>query len=138
VESHNRLKITDKKFHENCFICGQNSRKGLKLNFVLKEDQTLLGQFKISEDFQGYNGILHGGIITAILDAGMINLFYMRDGIDLKTAKLNIRFIRPIPAEETITIRAVADSDSRHFYKAKSQIILSDKIFAEAEGYFRK
>jgi len=138
VESHNQLKITNKKFHENCFICGQNSRKGLKLNFVLKEDETLLGQFKISEDYQGYNGILHGGIITAILDAGMINLFYMRDGIDLKTAKLNIRFIKPVPAEETIIVKAVADSDIRHFYKAKSQIIVRDKIFAEAEGYFRK
>jgi hypothetical protein len=62
----------------------------------------------------------------------------MRDGIDLKTAKLNIRFIKPIPVEETINIKAVADSNSRHFYKAKSQIILSDTIFAEAEGYFRK
>jgi acyl-coenzyme A thioesterase PaaI-like protein len=127
-----------KKFHENCFICGQHYKNGLKLKFVLKEDQTIFGEFKISKDYQGYNGILHGGIITAILDASMIHLFHMRDGIDLKTAKLNIRFIKPIPVEETINIKAVADSNSRHFYKAKSQIILSDTIFAEAEGYFRK
>ena len=128
----------NKKFHENCFICGQNSQNGLKLQFVLKEDQTVFGEFKISEDYQGYDGILHGGIITAILDASMIHLFYMKDRIDLKTAKLNIRFIKPIPVKETITIKAVADSNSRHFYKAKSQVILCDEIFAEAEGYFSK
>ena len=128
----------NKKFHENCFICGKHSKNGLKLKFILHDNNTLSGKFKISNDYQGYDGILHGGIITAILDSSMIHLFYMKDGIKLKTAKLNIRFKKPIPVEETITIKAVAASDIRHFYKAKSQIMLCDTIFAEAEGYFRK
>jgi acyl-coenzyme A thioesterase PaaI-like protein len=128
----------NKKFHENCFICGKHSKNGLKLKFILRDNNTLSGEFKISKDYQGYDGILHGGIITAILDSSMIHLFHMKDGIKLKTAKLNIRFKKPIPAGETITIKAVADGDIQHFYKAKSQVILCDEIFAEAEGYFRK
>jgi len=128
----------NKKFHENCFVCGKHSKNGLKLKFILHDNNTLSGQFKISKDYQGYDGILHAGIITAILDSSMIHLFHMKDGIKLKTAKLNIRFKKPIPAGETITIKAVADCDIQHFYKAESQIILRDTIFAEAEGYFKK
>jgi predicted transcriptional regulator len=128
----------NKKFHKNCFVCGKHSKNGLKLKFILCNNNTLSGEFKISKDYQGYDGILHGGIITAILDSSMIHLFYMKDGIELKTAKLNMRFIKPVPVEETITIKAVACSDIRHFYKAKSRIICCDTIFAEAEGYFRK
>jgi len=125
------------KFHENCFVCGKHSENGLGLKFILHDDDTLSGEFKVSKEYQGYDGILHGGIITTILDSSMIHLFYMKDGIELKTVKLNIRFMRPIPVEETITVKATADGDTRHFYKARAQIMLSGKVFVEAEGYFR-
>jgi acyl-coenzyme A thioesterase PaaI-like protein len=127
-----------RNFHKNCFVCGKCSKNGLKLKFVLRDDNTLCGKFRISEEYQGYDGILHGGIITAILDSSMIHLFHIRDGIELKTAKLNIRFRKSIPVTETITINAVADTDAKHFYRAKSYIKVNDTIFAEAEGYFRK
>jgi hypothetical protein len=75
----------NKKFHKNCFVCGKHSKNGLKLKFILHNNNTLSGEFKISKDYQGYDGILHGGIITAILDSSMIHLFYMKEGIELKT-----------------------------------------------------
>ena len=125
------------RFHKNCFACGQHSGSGLKLEFTLHADNTLSGEFTISEEYQGYDGILHGGVIAAILDSSMIHLFYMKEGMELRTAKLNIRFIKPIPVEETITVKATADSDMHHLYKARSQILICDTVFVEAEGYFR-
>ena len=125
------------RFHKNCFACGQHSGSGLKLEFMLHADNTLSGEFTISEEYQGYDGILHGGIIAAILDSSMIHLFHMKEGMELRTAKLNIRFIKPIPVEETITVKATADADMHHLYKARSQILICDTVFVEAEGYFR-
>jgi predicted thioesterase len=58
--------------------------------------------------------------------------------LELKKAKLNIRFRKPIPIGTAVTISAVADNIERHFYKAKSQIVINNTVYAEAEGYFRK
>lgn len=127
-----------KKFHENCFACGENSKFGLKLKFKLLENKTLFGTLNLQSDYQGYNNILHGGIVSVILDSSMVNLFYLKDAIELKTAKLNVRFIKPIPSNGVISIYAVADSSARHFYKASAQILIDNVVFAEAEGYFRK
>jgi hypothetical protein len=127
-----------KKFHEHCFVCGKHSKKGLKLKFVFHDNNSLSGNFKISDEYQGYDKILHGGIISAILDSSMVHLYYMLNGTQLKTAKLNIRFKKSIPTETTFTVIAIADETARHFYKAKSQIKIGDIVFAEAEGYFRK
>lgn len=127
-----------KEFHKNCFACGKSVKNGLNLKFKLLEENTLYGEFKIHKSYQGYDNILHGGIISTILDCSMINLFYMKKGIELKTVKLKILFRQPIPIGKTIIIKAFSDKAIRHFYKAKSQIILGNKVFAEAEGYFRK
>ncbi|MDD3052989.1 MAG: PaaI family thioesterase [Endomicrobiia bacterium] len=131
-------KDTNKTFHEDCFACGKNSQIGLKLEFQLLENKTLFGTFTMSDDYQGYDNILHGGIISTILDSSMVNLFYLKDGLELKTAKLNLRFIKPIPVTGIMSIYAIVDETARHFYKAKSKIMINDKVFAKAEGYFRK
>jgi len=130
--------MMNKKFHKNCFACGKHSKNNLRLEFKLLNNKTLYGQFKIHKNYQGYDNILHGGIISTILDSSMINLFYMKDGLELKTAKLNICFRKPIPTEKTITISAIADNNTLHFYRAKSQIKIDNTVFADAEGYFKK
>jgi acyl-coenzyme A thioesterase PaaI-like protein len=126
------------KYHENCFACGKNPQNGLKLQFKLIHDNTVSGEYSINNDHQGYDSISHGGIISTILDSSMVNLFYLRDGLKLKTAKLNVRFRKPVPVGAKISISAVAEDSKRHFYKAKSQIIIENTIYAEAEGYFRE
>ncbi|MFH1367749.1 MAG: hotdog domain-containing protein [Elusimicrobiota bacterium] len=126
------------KFHENCFACGKHALNGLKLEFKLLQNSAVSGGCAISTDYQGYDNIVHGGVVSAILDSSMVNLFYLRDGLELKTAKLNVRFIKPVPVTEKLTIHAVADNNARHFHKAKSQIKINNTVYAEAEGYFRK
>ena len=128
--------MTD-EFHKNCFACSRYTKSRLKLRYIFRQN-TLTGKFKISNNYQGYDNIVHGGIIATILDSSMVHLFYKRDGLKLKTAKLNIYFRKQIPINKSFIIKAIADDTARHFYKAKSQIRIKDTVFAEAEGYFRK
>ncbi|MEW6041032.1 MAG: hypothetical protein AB1633_05885 [Elusimicrobiota bacterium] len=127
-----------KEFHKKCFACGRYSENGLKLEFKLIDNHTLFGKFKIQKKYQGYDNKTHGGIIGTILVSGMINLFYLKNNLELKTAKLNIRFRKPIPTEKSIIITAVADNNVHHFYKANAEIKINNTVYAEAEGYFRK
>jgi acyl-coenzyme A thioesterase PaaI-like protein len=125
------------EFHKHCFACSRYAKNGLKLKYIYRQNK-LTGNFKISNRYQGYDHIVHGGIIATILDSSMVHLFYKRDGLRLKTAKLNISFRKHIPTKNSFVITAIADDTARHFYKAKSQIRIKDTVFAEAEGYFKK
>jgi acyl-coenzyme A thioesterase PaaI-like protein len=126
-----------KEFHKNCFACGKYSPIGLRLHYTLCGN-TLTGEFRISDNYQGYDDIVHGGIIASILDCSMVHLFHKRDGLELKTAKLNITYRKSLPVNKTFVVTAIADYNARHFYKAKAQIKIGDMVFAEAEGFFRR
>ena len=130
--------MRSKEFHKNCFACGEHSINGLKLKFELLDDGTLYSELKINKNYQGYDNKSHGGIVSTILVSSMINLFYIKDGLKLSTARLNVRFRKPISVEKPFTVKTVIQQKIRHFYKAKSQIMIGDVIFAEAAGYFKK
>jgi len=109
----------------------------LKLKFQLLDDGILYSEFKININYQGYDNKSHGGIISTILDSSMVNLFYLKYGLELTTARLNIRFRKPIPVETTFTVKTVVKQNLRHFYKAKSQIWINNVVFAEAVGFLK-
>ncbi|MFB3896222.1 MAG: PaaI family thioesterase [bacterium] len=123
--------------HKHCFACSSTVQSGLRLKYRLNNN-TITGKCIISKRYQGYDDIVHGGIIATILDSSMVHLFYLRDGLKLKTAKLNIWFRKQIPINKRFIVTARVDDSARHYYKAMSQIIINNIIFAEAEGYFRK
>ena len=50
-----------------CFGCGQKNPIGLKLMFKL-DGKMARAEFTPRDDFQGWPGVLHGGIIAMILD----------------------------------------------------------------------
>ena len=82
--------------HYNCLLCGENNRWGLGLKFKLLSDGRVHTNFKPSEILQGYKGILHGGVISGMMDCAMVHcLFY--NGISAVTADLNVRFIYSVP-----------------------------------------
>ena len=74
----------------NCFVCGENNTGGLQLHFDIdKEKQTLKTIFVAKPVYQGYDGIVHGGIITTLLDEAMAKLAYEL-GYKVMTASMEI------------------------------------------------
>ena len=130
--------MRSKDFHEKCFACGEHSVNGLNLKFELLDNGTLYSGYKINKNYQGYDNRSHGGIVSTILVSSMINIFYIKDGLKLSTARLNVRFRKPIPVEKSITIKTVVQEKIRQFYKARAQLMMGDVVLAEAVGYFKK
>jgi len=130
--------MEEKRFHEKCFACGKYSDSGLNLKFRLVSDKAVRGEFILPKNYQGYNGILHGGIIATILDSAMVHLFHLRDGLELKTVKLTVTYRKEIRIGEKYIVKASVNRTVRHFFRAESQICLGDLVLAEAEGLFRK
>ena len=52
-----------------CFVCGRKPSIGLKMEwFNCPEEGKVKAALTIPEQFNGYPGFVHGGIIAAILD----------------------------------------------------------------------
>ncbi len=110
----------------NCFVCGLKNPNGLKLNFEIdKEKQTLKTTFVASPTFQGWDGIVHGGIISTLLDEAMAKLVHEL-GFESVTASLEIRFKKPAPILEPLRIYGALTEVGKRLIRAKAHVAKED------------
>jgi uncharacterized protein (TIGR00369 family) len=88
----------------HCFVCGEENPSGLHLKFTLR-DGKVKSEFVLQKIFQGYKDIVHGGIISAILDEAMVKAALMQ-GQQAVTAEITIRFKNPLLAGEKAFVEA--------------------------------
>jgi acyl-coenzyme A thioesterase PaaI-like protein len=126
-----------KKFetYGNCFVCGENNPGGLRLNFEInREKQTLETTFVAGPVFQGYDGIVHGGILSTLLDEAMAKLGYEL-GYDTITAALEIKFKKPAPILKPLKVYGEITEVKGRIVKAKARVATEDgTILATGSG----
>ncbi len=90
----------------HCFVCGVQNPHGLRLTFVDDGERTVRAEFSVPEQFNGYPGIVHGGIVATILDETSGRALLAR-GHELAnlfvTLKMEIRYRRPTPTNTPLT-----------------------------------
>jgi uncharacterized protein (TIGR00369 family) len=110
----------------NCFVCGEKNLGGLRLNFEIdKEKQTLKTTFVAGPIFQGYDGVVHGGIISTLLDEAMAKLSYEL-GYNTVTASLEIRFKKAAPILEPLLVYGEITEVNQRLVKAKARVSKED------------
>lgn len=122
--------------YNNCFVCGQDSKNGLKVEFETTENGAR-AEYVPREQFEGFRGIVHGGILCALLDEIMWKAVNGHYGVLTVTAKMDVRFKRPAMIETKLFIEGFITSRKRKFFETKG--IISDAegtILAEATGLF--
>ena len=118
-----------------CFACGQDNPIGLRLRFTTEGD-AVRAEFTPGVQYQGYDGVLHGGIVAAALDDAMANLFHLR-GRETLTARLEIRFRREAPVGQRLVVTARLTGERRKLFTAEAALTLPDGTpLAEATGTF--
>ncbi len=123
----------------NCFVCGENNPGGLRLNFEIdKEQKTLKTTFVASPTFQGWDGIVHGGMICTLLDEAMAKLVYEL-GYQAVTATLEVKFKKPAPILEPLLVYGEIMEVSKRLIKARSSVAKEDRtILAVGTSTFVK
>lgn len=120
----------------NCFACGHNNPIGLKLLFRLDEKGRSLATFVPPKEFQGFAGVLHGGIICTLLDEAMAWAMIL-NGYLGATASLKVKFRKPVPTGKTIKITGEIIKQRTNSWFLISHIQdESGEVLAEAEGVF--
>jgi len=90
----------------NCFACGLHNPIGLKLEFFESGPDEVCAIFQPSPDYEGFPGVLHGGVVAALLDeiGGRAAMIGNHDHFRM-TAKLEVRYRAPTPIDRPLTVR---------------------------------
>ncbi|PSU44622.1 PaaI family thioesterase [Photobacterium frigidiphilum] len=130
-------KVNKQKSHQHCMLCGTQSTFGLKLDFYNDQEGVVWAKAKGSIHQQGYQGILHGGFIAALLDAGMCNAIF-NQGVEAVTGDINIRYLAEIPLTADIIIRGKINSSYLTLYKVEADIYVEQQLMAKSTARFMK
>lgn len=125
------------KEYKKCFACGIDNPIGLKLEFKY-ENQKAIAIFKLNENYEGYPGIIHGGIVSTILDESMAKIILLTNNKAV-TIEMNTKFKQIMQSNTTYTAQAWITKNSSRTIKTTAEIINDEnKIIAQAEAVFFK
>ena len=86
--------------HANCLLCGNRNPLSLGLSFHPGDCGDINATFQAHPRLQGYQGILHGGVSSALLDAAMTHCLF-HQSIEAVTGDLHVRFLKSVPCNVT-------------------------------------
>ncbi len=116
-----------------CFVCGKRNPIGLKLDFFF-DGKTIKTEFVPAKEHQGYFNIVHGGIISTLLDEVMVKLAIAL-GMPAVTARMDIRLKKPLSIGEKVTVQAEILEDMRRLLIAYAKAVTDDnELVADAKG----
>jgi len=120
----------------HCFLCGLQNDKGLHLSFYQDDHNRVIATLVPGQEYQGYPGVLHGGIISALLDETIGRVLVSQD-IWAMTAELHVRFLKPVPLAQPITVIGEALRLRSRTLEGKGEIRLADgTLAASAEAKY--
>ncbi len=114
-----------------CFGCGKANPIGLKLRFAERNGK-YTAVFTPGREHQSYEGTLHGGIVSALLDEVM-GRYPCTRGLMAVTARLETRFRRPTPLGETLTVSGWVVRERGKLIEMAGTVVLPDGTVT-AEG----
>ena len=126
-----QIAINVDREYSQCFGCGQNNPIGLKLSFR-QDGKTARAEYTPSQLYQGWPGLVHGGILSCILDEAM-GWVVMLQGINCVTAEMQVKLKRPVQINKPLTITSSITRQTRKLIKSKAAISLEDGTLI-AEG----
>lgn len=121
--------------HPRCVLCGPLNPWSLGLEFQAGPDGSVQTTFRGHERLQGYEGILHGGVIASLLDAAMTHCLF-HHGVHAVTAALDIRFMEAVPLKVPLMVRARLRSMRPSLFRLEAEILWEDRVLASAEARF--
>ena len=102
-----KLKLADDDW---CFVCGGSNPIGLKLQFAQEGDEYVT-YFTPAKEHQGYTGIVHGGIVSTVLDEVMARYVYVM-GHNAVTAEMTVRLKKPARVGSTMRFAGRIESEN--------------------------
>lgn len=109
-----------------CFACSPYNEHGLQLQFYEEKDEVMT-TFKTRRQFEGFPGILHGGIAGTILDEIMFWASFVKTQIMSVTMSIEIKYKLPLKLDREYRARAKV-------LKVKKRLIFCESSIEDSQG----
>lgn len=131
-----RLRSLIESPHNPCFVCSLTNPRGLHLHFELR-DGIVRSTFVPQKWHEGWAHVVHGGILSAVLDEAMAYTLFFR-GVKAVTAKMDVRFRAEVRSGDVLEVEADVTRDARSLVDVESRLIRNGTNVVEAKGRFAK
>jgi uncharacterized protein (TIGR00369 family) len=119
-----------------CYVCGKDNPLGFKVVFSTENGRVRLRHVPELHR-QGYLGVVHGGVISTLLDEAMGWAPTLAIKRMFVTAELTVRYLKPFPVEQTMVVEAWPERVSRRMATVLGEV--RDEhgdLYATARGKF--
>jgi len=123
--------------HDHCLLCGDRNPIGLGLRFFPTGPKSVQAEVTTHRLHEGYKGILHGGVVAALLDSAMCNAVFQQ-GSEAVTADMSIRYHKEIPRQATLQLHGRITQSRGPIFRVEAQLIHNNQIVAESQARFFK
>jgi uncharacterized protein (TIGR00369 family) len=115
----------------HCFVCGMDNHHGLAMRFYSIGSGQVEARYTVDPAFQGYPGVVHGGIIASMLDEVVGRVMMTEDPNQFfVTAKLEIRYRAPVPVGEPLRLVGQLERRKGNMTFAAGRILLPNGTLA--------
>ena len=111
--------------NDYCFACGSKNPLGLQLSFY-REGDFLCTRVRPFAHWQGFAGVVHGGLQATILDDLMSNYLRTVHGLWGTTAELSLRFRQPVPLDQELVFKATLQDRQSKVWTIRAFCQLAD------------
>ena len=115
-----------------CFVCGTDNPIGLRLSFRAHQDG-VQATFVPTDLHVGYRGLVHGGILAALVDDALANIWFVRGQMAV-TGKIEVRFRRPVRPGDHLVITALPTGTRGGLHTGRVVITRDGVVVAEGTG----
>lgn len=113
----------------NCFLCGRDNPVSLGVVWENdREHNRIHTTVTVDEQYNGYPGVVHGGIVAALLDETAGRAIMLGGGNDefMVTLKLEVSYRRPTPTRTPLTVVGWVERRTAHRAHVAGEIRLPD------------
>jgi uncharacterized protein (TIGR00369 family) len=122
------------KDNQRCYVCGKDNPGGLQVRFAVDHAaRTITGRFTPRREHEGWEGIVHGGIIAALLDEAMVKLA-AHLGEPAVSAEITVKFKAPAAPGEELTVTGKIVKEANRLIEAEARVEKGMVTVAEAKG----
>jgi uncharacterized protein (TIGR00369 family) len=122
----------------HCFGCGDQNPIGLQLRFrALRGADGVWSSFTPDRRYEGYFGLVHGGILSALLDEAM-SWAITASGSFAVTARMQLAFRSPASIGRELRVEGRIKADRTRVVDTAGRVmdVASESVVAEAEARF--
>ena len=116
---------------EMCFVCGRSNPVGLYMKFSDDGESEVSSEYTVPSHYQGFPGVVHGGVIAAMLDEAIGRVSVIGDHHHLMmSVKLQVKYRHPVPVEVPLTVVARIVRLRGRLGLARGEVLLPDGTVA--------